>query len=180
MNNYLFESSRIGFSLWEEEDIDRFDEINSNAEVMRYFPKTLSRQETNKFMEAMNEHHAEHGYCYFAARLIETSELIGFIGLKNQTYAADFNPSTDIGWRLHPNYWNLGLATEGALRCKEFAFNHLKLDKVISVASAINTPSINVMKKINMEFVKSFTHPLMETDSSLQPCVLYKIERDNY
>lgn len=62
---------------------------------------------------------------------METGELIGFIGLAYQTYESDFTPATDIGWRLKSSAWGKGYATEGAKRCLQYAFEDLKLEKVI-------------------------------------------------
>lgn len=176
---YLFTSDRIGFRTWLDSDIEVFHEINENPKVMQYFPRTLSRKESLDFIQNMNQHQHTFGYCYFAARLLDTDELIGFIGLKNQTYEVDFNPSTDIGWRLHPDHWHQGFATEGANRCLAYAFDSIGLDKVVAVAPKINQATVNVMKKLGMQFSKEFVHPLMDATSTLQPCVLYEIYKPN-
>jgi RimJ/RimL family protein N-acetyltransferase len=50
-NNYLFTSKRLGFRSWEISDLEEMSAINADSEVMEYFPKTLSKQETQAFIE---------------------------------------------------------------------------------------------------------------------------------
>lgn len=87
---------------------------------MKHFPKPLTLIETKNFIYRLQNHFDTHGYNYFATEILSSRELIGFIGLAYQDYGAEFNPSTDIGWRLKKSAWNKGYATEGAKRCLEF------------------------------------------------------------
>ncbi|THD69201.1 N-acetyltransferase [Robertkochia marina] len=171
---YLFTSQRLGFRPWIPEDVEKMHRLNINEKVMRYFPKTLSKTETKAFVDRMDLLYKQHGYCYFAVDLLETTSFIGFIGLDIKTFKADFTPIQDIGWRLAPEYWGRGHATEGAKRCMKFAREDLGWKEIYAIAPEVNTPSIAVMKKLGMEKVKAFIHPQLEEASPLQPCVLYK------
>lgn len=177
MLNYLFHSERLGFRAWLKNDIEPLFNICADEQVMKYFPAVLNRDQTVTFIENMQSELEKCGYCYYAVDLLETGELIGFIGLKYQTYPSDFNPSTDIGWRLATRYWGKGLATEGAKRCLEYGFNELGLKKIVSVAPDINKPSINVMKKTGMSYVRNFKHSNLKGDERLESCVLYEINK---
>ncbi|CAL2103248.1 GNAT family N-acetyltransferase [Tenacibaculum sp. 190130A14a] len=176
MENYLFTSDRLGFRNWKTSDIDELFELNSNEEVMRYFPSTQTKNQAKAFIQRMREQFDKNNFCYFAVETIETKEFIGFIGLSEQTYEIDFNPSIDIGWRLHPRHWGKGYATEGAKACLKHAFKTLKIKEIVSVAPAINIPSITVMEKIGMTKTKEFTHPLLKEFPKLENCVLYEIK----
>ena len=72
--------------------------------------------------------------------------------------------------------WNRGYATEGALRCLQFAKKILHLSSLISVASQTNLASIAVMKKIKMKELGLFSHPKLIEYESLSPCVCYHID----
>ncbi|MEM6772576.1 MAG: GNAT family N-acetyltransferase, partial [Bacteroidota bacterium] len=87
-----------------------------------------------------------------------------------------FTPCTDIGWRLHPDVWGQGLATEGARACLDFAFGELGLDQVVAVAVKQNAPSIRVMEKLGMEYDLEFIHPALVESPRLSRCVLYTIK----
>lgn len=153
--------------------------INADPRVMEYFPSTQTEAQTQGFIERSIVHQQKHGYCYFAAETRDDGQLIGFIGLAHQTYEADFTPCTDIGWRLHPEVWGRGLATEGALACLDLAFEQLKLPEVYSIAVRQNAPSIRVMEKIGMEYHSTFDHPALLDAPALKSCVVYRIARRN-
>lgn len=175
MSNYIFTSERLGFRNWKISDVDLLHQINSDENVMRFFPSKQTKQQTENFILRMQKQFLEKGYCYFAVELLDTKEFIGFIGISEQTFTSDFTPAIDIGWRLHPNYWNKGYATEGAKRCLEFGFQQIKLKKIIAVAPKINLPSINVMQKIGMQKIKNFKHSLLVDFPELETCILYSI-----
>lgn len=175
MENYIFTSNRLGFRNWKQSDIDQLLKLNSSKEVMKYFPSIPNKQQCESFITRMQKLYEEKKLCYFAVEVIDSEEFIGFIGLSEQTYEADFNPSIDIGWRLLPDFWGKGYATEGAKRCVDYAFNTLKLEKIVSVAPSINIPSITVMERIGMQKEYTFDHPLLKDYSELQECVLYTL-----
>jgi RimJ/RimL family protein N-acetyltransferase len=115
--SYLFTSERLGFRNWIASDIDRMSEINSDKKVMEFFPCVQSNEQTKLFVKRMQKHFDRTDFCYFAVDVLKSAELIGFIGLAEQTFEADFTPCVDIGWRLHTSAWNKGYATEGAKAC---------------------------------------------------------------
>ncbi len=156
---YIFKSERLGFRNWTSNDLKVLSEMNSDPEVMEHFPSTLSEKETENLLKRLINHYHEKGYTYYATEILETGELIGFIGLAYQTYKTEFSPATDIGWRLKKSAWGKGYATEGAKRCLEYAFNELKINKIFSVCTINNSKSENVMKKIGMTKKGVFTHP---------------------
>lgn len=172
---YIFDSSRLGFRNWKESDLPSLHTINSDQEVMAFFPSIKTENETFEFIKRMQSQYMEKGYCYFATVYKETDQVIGFIGLSYQTYESDFNPSVDIGWRLSKKFWGKGLATEGALACLAYGFNKIKLNEILSVAPASNVASINVMKKIGMSYEYDFKHPKLSQYPSIENCSLYTI-----
>jgi len=176
--NYLFTSKRLGFRNWHHDDLDEFTALNANPLVMEHFPNTLTREETAEFIDRLIAHFDRHGYNYFAAEVIRTGELIGFIGLAYQTYDAPFCPATDVGWRLKPSAWGRGYATEGARRCLRFAFEQLGLERVISTCTLSNTKSEKVMKKTGMTKMGEFDHPKLKSHPKFEKCVWYEIEND--
>ena len=180
INEYIFESSRLGFRMWEESDKDLLYNMNANKEVMRYFPKTLDYKETDSFLDRIQGHFKQNGYGLWAVEIKDTKEFIGFIGLLIATFEAEFTPCVEIGWRLDNKYWNKGYATEGAKACLEYGFNKLNLNTICSFTAEINKPSENVMKRIGLKKIGEFKHPKVEENSPLKPHVLYKIEKTQY
>jgi len=173
--NYLFTSERLGFRNWVEADLDAFALMNEDPDVMEFFPKTLTREMSLKLMQRLAQQFEEKQYTYFAVDKLDTGECIGFTGLCQQTYEADFTPCVDIGWRLSKQFWGNGYATEGAKRCLQYAFETLNLEKIYAIASAINVKSIHVMEKIGMKKAGTFIHPEIKDNERLRDCVWYEI-----
>jgi len=175
MNSYLFQSKRLGFRNWSLDDVNIFfSEVNNDKDVMAFFPFKPSREQTKAFVIRMQEMYNRTGFCYYPVELLENSELIGFIGLSQQTYLDELGIFVDIGWRLKKSVWRQGYATEGAKACLDYGFHYLGLETIYSVASEANINSIGVMKKIGMQKVKVFDHPKLTQYPSLVSCALYK------
>jgi RimJ/RimL family protein N-acetyltransferase len=179
MNNkkkYIFTSARLGFRNWDFADIDKMHEINSDEKVMEFFPYIPTKEQTAEFVKRMKKQFEGKGFCYFAVDKLEDNEFIGFIGLSEQTYKADFTPCIDIGWRIKSSEWNKGFASEGAKKCLDYALNDLKLEKVYSIAPKINTKSEHIMIKIGLKKQYEFEHTLLTNTERLKTCVLYVTE----
>lgn len=174
---YIITTPRLGLRAWHHEDIAPMSTINADPQVMQYFPSTLTEQQTANFILRMQKQQDERGHCYFAAELLESGQLIGFIGCAYQDYEASFTPAVDIGWRLTPEVWGRGLATEGAAACLQWCFDHLELTEIYSVAPVVNTPSIRVMEKLGMRQLDTFDHPKLYDFPTLQRCVVYHKSR---
>jgi len=177
MKNYLFKSERLGFRNWTEADKPKMALINSDVEVMAFFPSTPSKEQTEEFVIRMQNQFSKNRFCYFAVDKLENKEFIGFIGISEQNYKSDFTPCVDIGWRLAQKEWGKGYATEGAQKCLDYAFNDIKLKTIKAICPIINDKSEAVMKKLGMKKIKVFKHPLLKANKRLETCVLYEIEK---
>jgi RimJ/RimL family protein N-acetyltransferase len=177
------ETSRLRLRDWEDTDLEPFSALNADEEVMRYFPKTLSIEETNVLYQAILAEFKQYGFGLYAVEVKENKEFIGLIGFHRATFEADFTPCIEIGWRLKKEAWGKGYATEGAEACLQYGFNKLGFKDVYSFTADINQPSRKVMRKIGMNFVKTFNHPKVEISSPLYKHVLYHIniyKKDEY
>ena len=165
--------------MWRESDRDAFAEMNSNPRVMRYFPRTLSRQDSDALFARIRAHIDRHGFGLFAVELRETGAFAGFIGLTVPTLEAHFVPCVEIGWRLLPEFWNRGLATEGARAALANGFDNLKLDEIVSFTTVSNLPSRRVMEKLGMRHdpADDFDHPGIPAGNPLRAHVLYRLRR---
>lgn len=178
--NYLFQSQRIGFRNWQDQDIALLLQLNQNKDVMRYFPRLQTEVECTAFLRRMQQLYLDKGYTYFVAEQLENQAFMGFIGLAWQTFVSPFTPCVDIGWRLLPSFWGKGYATEGAKRCLEYGFKTLKLQNIKAVAPLVNQPSIRVMRKIGMREIGRFDHPALKDTRELEACICYETVGNDY
>ena len=172
---YLFKSKRLGFRSWSDSDLDSLVLLNQNAEVMKYFPSVQSTSQCFDFIKRMQQQMTKSGHCYFVVEELESGKFIGFLGLLEQTFESDFTPAVDIGWRLLPEFWGKGYATEGAKRCLEFGLSNLDLERIISIAPQINKASVSIMQRIGMTQIALFNHPKLEKNPDIQKCVVFEM-----
>jgi|GEM_PF-2842146 len=69
-----FESTRLVFRDWREEDLDDFRKMNSDYQVMEYFPNVLSNVETDMFYQRIQDEFIEYGYGLYAVEVRKYNE----------------------------------------------------------------------------------------------------------
>ncbi len=176
----LLKTPRLILRQWQDSDTAPFIQMCADDEVMLYFPKKLDATEATAFLERTCNAIDTRGWGLFAVELKATGEFIGFIGLHVHPSELEIADAPEIGWRLLPQYWNQGYATEGAKAVLKYAFRTLRLEKVISFTACVNTPSERVMQNIGLEKVEEFDHPLVPADHILCRHVLYEKQRSDY
>ena len=89
--------------------------------------------------------------CLRSLRLFPANDdkLIGYCGFLH--WHLDGADEVEIGYRLHPDYWNRGLASEAAQAVRDHAFRDLNLRRVISLIHPDNVPSRRVAEKNGMK-----------------------------
>lgn len=173
-------SKRIGLRKFRSGDLDAMSAINADPQVMEHYPSTYDRHQTQDFIQRVNGKIDENGFSMWAAELIATGELLGFVGISKVPFEEDFTPAVEIGWRLAKKHWGHGYATEAANACLQFAFEKAQLDSVVSFTSLPNERSEKVMQRIGMTKVGEFDHPKIEKGHRLQKHVLYKISKADW
>jgi len=173
-----FDSERLIFRDWKEDDLPEFRKMNADHIVMEYFPSTLTPVETDAFVERIKDDMLLVGYGLFAVELKETGAFIGFIGFHQANLNLGFDPFVEIGWRLKKEAWGMGYATEGAKRCLAYGFEQLEFTDVYSFTSTLNTRSERVMRSIGMTKQMVFDHPRIDKGHVLCKHVLYRISKN--
>jgi ribosomal-protein-alanine N-acetyltransferase len=178
----MLETTRLLLRRWKDSDRDPFAAMNADPRVMEFFPKVLTRVESDQFVDRIEEHFDNHGFGLYAAELKADSTFIGFIGLYVATFQAHFTPCVEIGWRLGVPFWNRGLATEGSREVIRYGFEDLRLDAVVSFTVPENLASRRVMEKLGMTHnpADDFDHPKLPEGHRLRRHVLYRLRNPNY
>ncbi|MEU4743647.1 GNAT family N-acetyltransferase [Actinosynnema sp. NPDC023658] len=63
--------------------------------------------------------------------------------------------AAELGYRLHPDFWGRGYATEGASALVEHG-RAIGLTRVVAFAMAVNTGSRRVLEKVGLRHVRTF------------------------
>jgi RimJ/RimL family protein N-acetyltransferase len=144
----MLHAPRLKLRNFTEGDLDRMADLMSDAQFMRYASGSYSREQTKAFLEKILAAYHDHVPSQFAVILRAENELIGYCGFFRQM--VDGAEEIEIGYRLDPKYWGLGLATEAARAVRDHAFDDLKLDHVISLIHPENIASRRVAEKNGM------------------------------
>jgi RimJ/RimL family protein N-acetyltransferase len=167
--------SRVVLRQWREDDREPFARLNADHETMRYFPLTMSREESDATVDWASEVIAERGWGLWAVEVPGVAPFVGFVGLNVPRFMPD---AVEVGWRLLKEHWGNGYATEAAGEALRYGFEELGLDEIVSFTTVSNTPSRRVMERIGMTHDPSrdFDHPNVP-EGPLKRHVLYAIRR---
>jgi RimJ/RimL family protein N-acetyltransferase len=136
----MLRTSRLVLRRWRDEDRAPFAALNADPEVMRYFPRTLTRAESDMMVDRIEASFDEHGYGLWAVDVVRAgagvSGFIGFVGLAWQRFPAHFTPALEIGWRLARHAWGHGYASEAATAARDFAFRPATVETATDAAAA--------------------------------------------
>jgi RimJ/RimL family protein N-acetyltransferase len=174
-------TERLQLRQWRPSDLDSFFAMSPDAEVMKYFPSTLSRQESDRIAKKCQSLIVKNGWGVWAVELLKTKEFIGIVGLHNPTTELPCSPCVEILWRIARPYWRQGYATEAATAALRISFEELNLEEVVSFAVLENVSSLAVMQKLNMaNTVEIFKHPDVIEPEHLREQSVYRISRKTW
>lgn len=141
------DTDRLQHRAFTVDDAEAFFSLNGNPEVMRFTgePPMLSIDAAREAIVNYPDFDTV-GFGRWACVLKATHTVIGFCGLKR---LPDLD-EVDLGYRLLPEYWGRGLATEASAACLEFGFSTLGLDRIIGLVLPENLASIRVLEKVGM------------------------------
>ena len=172
---------RLILRRWRDSDRAPFAELNSDPEVMRYFPSTVDRAGSDGMIARVEKGFEALGYGLYAVEVKDGSPFIGCVGLAPVRAPNPLAPGVEIGWRLARRAWGRGYASEAARACLRLAFDRLGEDEVVSFTAVDNAPSRAVMRRIGMRHApeRDFDHPALEVGHRLRRHVLYAIRRED-
>jgi ribosomal-protein-alanine N-acetyltransferase len=175
-------TARLLLRAWRDQDRAPLARMNADGRAMEFFPSTLPREESDGLADRAERHFREHGFGWWAVELRETGEFIGMTGLSIPEFQAHFMPAVEIGWRLAPEAWGRGLATEAARAALDYGFDTLHLDEIVAMTVPANARSRRVMEKLRMtrDPRDDFDHPNLDAGHPLRRHVLYRLRRASH
>lgn len=172
----ILTSKRLYLRQWQDSDFAPFARLNADPDVMRYFPKVLSSEMSDKIAKKCQALIAQNGWGLWAVCRQADGQFMGFVGLNPTDAVMPFAPAVEMAWRLDKAYWGQGYATEAAQLALRFAFEELALKEVVAFTATINTPSQRLMKRLGMQNrQQNFYHPALDDTHPLAEHVLYSI-----
>jgi len=176
------ETDRLVLREWREEDRAPFAAMNADPRVAEFLSRPLDRAESDAFVDRIVNHWADDGHGLWAVERREDGRFIGFVGLAVPNFAAAFTPCVEVGWRLAPEAWGHGYATEAAREALRFGFEELGLAEIVSFTVPSNARSRAVMERIGLtrDPADDFLHPNLPEGHRLRQHVLYRLSRSEW
>ena len=150
----ILETERLVLREFDEADVAVFYQLGSDPAIIKYTGDPGGGMTSIEHaLEILHSHpmadYKKYGFGRWACVHKESGELIGFAGLK---YLDELD-EVDIGYRLLPDYWGSGLATEASRAVLDYGFRKLELEESIALALPGNVASIRILEKLGMNYV---------------------------
>lgn len=154
-------TKRLRLEPFAEVHLEGLHEMNRQPEVMRFItgqPET--REQTVAAIARVQRCWAAWGTGWWAFVEPTSGRVVGAGCIQHArreaVMPADLlslrsNP-LEIGWRLHPEFWHKGLASEAAAAMTAFAFETLAAPEIIAVRHPDNIASKRVMDRLGMRY----------------------------
>lgn len=134
-----------------EAHFDGLFALNSDAAVMRYITgKPDTRDDTHAMIERIASRRREFGYSWWAFIDQHSGAMIG-AGSVQYLERNRHNP-LELAWRLRPDKWGQGYASEAARCIAAFAFDTLAAEMLCAVCHPENRNSSRVMERLGMVY----------------------------
>jgi RimJ/RimL family protein N-acetyltransferase len=167
----IFETERLRFRELVSSDLDFVFSMLGDPRVMRFYPKVLSREESQAWIDRQRTRYREQGWGLWLAIEKATGDPVGQIGLVRQTISG--GPEDEIGYLLAASAWGKGFATEGARGTRDLAFGPLGRARVISLIRPENVPSQKVALRTGLS-------PGMRVPFVGLEHIVFSLERDEW
>jgi len=173
----MIETERLILRGWRDSDVEPFNAICRDAEVMRYLGPPESRAQTAVAIARQNDHLDKVGYCFWAVERRADGALLGFCGIKPGAPDTPIEQDIEIGWRLGRDHWGQGYAREAAQASLAWGWANTAAPMISAITVQANTASWGLMERLGMTRVAGgeFDHPLAAPP--LNPHILYRIGR---
>ena len=149
------ETERLILRSFGQEDVDAMAQLFANPDFMRFSSGVFTeRKKTVDFIEKVMGWDRASMPSQFAVVRRGELAVLGYCGFHHHP---EVPGEVEIGYRLHPDYWNRGLITEAARAVRDYGFADLKLPRVISLVHPENIPSRRVAEKNGMKVEKEIT-----------------------
>lgn len=147
----LLKTSRTQLRLVTQADLNAMHELHLLPQTDRYntlgIPANLA--ETQSILSACLSAHKEIEIANYTLAIEDTvhKDFMGLLGFKlgNKKYSCG-----EIWYKIHPTYWNKGIATEAVNAVIDYGFDTLHLHRIQAGCAVDNIGSIRVLEKVGM------------------------------
>jgi [ribosomal protein S5]-alanine N-acetyltransferase len=131
------------------DDLPAFREMDCIPEMHTYEREVPEEAETIKTLDGFIKHQLEVPRTIYelAVNLRPRGKARGIIKLSRQWEAIR---EWEVGWAISPELWGHGYAREAAWHIINWAFQELRVHRIVAFCHADNAASVRVMEKLGM------------------------------
>lgn len=145
----IIETERLILRKMDNGDYSALCKILQDEDVMYAYEHAFSDDEVDEWLKKQLVRYETDGIGLWAVALKENGEVIGQCGLTKQLWWGE--NIVEVGYLFRKDFWHKGYATEAAVACKDYAFNHLGEKRVYSIIRDLNLPSRRVALRNGMK-----------------------------
>ena len=169
-------TQNLHFRLFDAKDAQNIFQLDSNPNVMKYLgnhlPKDVS--ESQDVVASVQKQYESFGVGRMIMQERRSGKFMGWAGIKYESEAFYCNsPVYDIGYRMLPEFWGRGYATEAARFFVKYALMVHNIPILHAAAHQGNIASQKVLQKSGFQFVDTFSYENL-------PCNYYSCTQANY
>jgi RimJ/RimL family protein N-acetyltransferase len=145
------DTDRLRLRPFSETDLDALANLLARPDVTRYLHEDpLTRDEVAKSLsEHVSQNHLTNqgDALWLAVELKATGDMIGTVHL---VWLSQEHAQGEIGYRLHPDHWGQGYASEAVRAMLEHGFREIDLHRIIGTCDDRNESSRRLLKRLGM------------------------------
>jgi len=162
----VFESDRLKFKIWKENDIGNAKKLWGDTEVTKYIGGPFDEKKIENRLRIEIDNNANFCIQYWKLYLKTNEEFIGCCGFR--PYKNE-NKALEMGFHLCKKYWGKGYATEAGKASLKYGFEELHLKKIYAGHNPNNDQSKKVLIKLGFNYIRDeyygptgLNHPIYE------------------
>jgi RimJ/RimL family protein N-acetyltransferase len=150
-------ASRLTFREMTDADLDDMAALLGDEEVMRFYPRPMTRSEARDWIARSQRRYRDHGFGLWIINVRDSGEFVGDCGLTLQH--VDGVDELEVGYHVRTSMQGRGYATEAAAASRDFARDVLGAGRLIAIINPLNVPSRRVAAKIGLKEEKRAVAP---------------------
>ena len=151
----VMETERLMIRKYALDDVYELYSIIGDAETMKYYKHPYSLNDTNRWIEWNLDNYRRYGFGLWALVLKENKKFIGDCGVTMQNINGQMVP--EIGYHIHKDYHQQGLATEAGKAVLDYFFKNFKFNEIFCYQTKDNIPSQKTALKLGLSYAFDFS-----------------------
>jgi RimJ/RimL family protein N-acetyltransferase len=168
------QTERLRLRRYRKDDAESAYRLMSDPRVMRHYPELLDRDKATRMIDNALRAYEKFGYSVLVVERLSDGAFLGHVGLLHWD-DVDGREDVEVAYMLVPEAWGHGYATEAASACRDWAFENLGTDRIVSFISVENEPSIRVALRNGMQRAAR-----LDENRLGQPIYVYAIQRAHW